>query len=63
MYATEELASERTRSHLEQARLRQGTRTLRMLHRAERKERKAERRLLQAWQHADRVRGTLEAGR
>jgi hypothetical protein len=57
MYMTEELASERTRSHLEAAEQIRHARRFRALSRARRAERKAERRLVEAW----RVRSDLEA--
>jgi hypothetical protein len=54
---TQELASERTRSHLELAEEIRCVRRLRALSRARRAERKAERRMVEAW----RTRSALEA--
>jgi hypothetical protein len=56
MHMTEELASERTRSHLENAEQIRNARRYRALSRARRAERKAERRLVEAW----RARSALE---
>jgi hypothetical protein len=49
MQQTHELASERTRSHLELAAQIRDGRKLRALNRARRNERRAERRMLAAW--------------
>jgi hypothetical protein len=57
MYLTEELASERIRSHLEQAKQMRSARKYRALSRARRMEEKAERRLIEAW----RARAALES--
>ena len=56
MLLTQELASERTRSHLELAAELRCGRRLRALSRARRAERKAERRMVEAW----RARSALE---
>ena len=52
----QELASEKTRTAIEQAEQYRLSRRLRMLRRATRIERKAERRLLAAWQRAEDLR-------
>ena len=58
---TELLASQRTRSRLEEAeQLRHGRRVL-ALRRARRLEQKAERRMVEAWRRAVELRGALEA--
>ncbi|MBV9445063.1 MAG: hypothetical protein JO345_04095 [Streptosporangiaceae bacterium] len=57
MYLTEELASERIRSHLEHAKQIRSARKYRALSRARRTEQKAERRLIEAW----RARAALES--
>jgi hypothetical protein len=57
MYVTEELVSERIRSHLKVAEQDRWRRRYRALSRARRTERKAERRLVEAW----RARSALEA--
>lgn len=49
MLLTQELASERTRSHLELAQEIRWARRLRALSKARRAERKAERRMVEAW--------------
>jgi pantothenate synthetase len=56
----QELASEQNRSAIELAEQLRQSRRLRMLRRATRIERKAERRLLEAWQRAEELRGTLD---
>lgn len=56
MLLTQELASERTRSHLELAEELRWARRLRALSKARRAERKAERRMVEAW----RTRSALE---
>jgi hypothetical protein len=56
MLLTHELASERTRSHLELAEEIRWARRLRALSKARRAERKAERRMVEAW----RTRSALE---
>jgi hypothetical protein len=57
---TQELASEQNRSAIELAEQLRQSRRLRMLRRATRIERKAERRLLEAWQRAEELRGALD---
>jgi hypothetical protein len=59
--AIEQLVAERARSCLEQARQERQARQLRALRRAARKERTAERRLIQAWRRAAEVRARLES--
>jgi hypothetical protein len=61
MTFTEQLARERTRSHLEQAEQLRASRRLRTLRRASRLEHKAERRLLDAWRRAAELRGAESA--
>jgi len=61
MYLVEELAAEQRRSAMERAELMRPVRRLQVLRRAQRQERKAERRLVQAWRHAAEARGTLES--
>jgi hypothetical protein len=56
MTMTEELVRQRTRSNMELARELHYSRTLRTLRRAERMERKAERRMLEAWRRAAELR-------
>jgi hypothetical protein len=53
----EELANEQIRSAIQLAEQLRPARRLRMLRRATRMERKAERRLLAAWQRAEELRG------
>jgi hypothetical protein len=61
MYLVQELATEESRSKIESAeRLRQSRRLL-TLRRARRMEHKAERRLIEAWRRAAKIRGTLES--
>ena len=57
MLFTEQLARERTRTNLEHAEQLRTVRRLRTLRRASRLERKAERRLLEAWRRAAELRG------
>jgi hypothetical protein len=59
--AIEELAAQRVRSCLEQAGQERQARRLRALRRAARKERAAERRLIQAWRRAAELRARLES--
>ena len=59
MYLTETLVSERIRSQLELAEQIRFTRKYRALSRARRAERKAERRLLAAWQARSALEATL----
>jgi len=61
MYFTEQLARERTRSNLEEAERLRYSRKLRALRRARRLERRAERRMIQAWRRAADLRSTLES--
>jgi len=56
----EELANEQIRSAIQLAEQLRPSRRLRMLRRAARIERKAERRLVEAWQRAEELRGTLD---
>ncbi|MGH3226705.1 MAG: hypothetical protein ACRDPY_49855, partial [Streptosporangiaceae bacterium] len=58
----EELANEQIRSAIRLAEQLRPSRRLRMLRRATRMERKAERRLLEAWQRAEELRGALDPG-
>jgi hypothetical protein len=60
MTQTQELASERARSALELAERLRPSRRLRMLRRARRIERRAERRMLEAWRRAEELRGALD---
>ena len=60
MRFTEELAAERTRSNTELAEQLRYSRRLRILRRARRMERKAERRMVQAWRRAAELRGATE---
>jgi hypothetical protein len=59
--AIEQLAAQRVRSCLEQARQERQAGRLRALRRAARKERTAERRLIQAWRRAAELRARLES--
>jgi len=61
MHLVEELATEESRSKMELAEQLRPSRRLLTLRRARRKERKAERRLLEAWRRADQLRGSLES--
>ncbi len=56
----EELANERIRSAIQLAEQLRPARRLRMLRRAARIERKAERRLIQAWHRAEELRGAFD---
>jgi hypothetical protein len=56
----EELASERARSNMELAEQLRYSRRLRLLRRARRMERRAERRMVQAWRRAAELRGAAE---
>ena len=58
---TELLARERTRSHLEEAERLRYSRRLRTLRRASRLERRAERRMIEAWRRAAELRSTWES--
>jgi hypothetical protein len=58
---TELLARERTRSHLEEAERARYSRRLRTLRRASRLERRAERRMIEAWRRAADLRSALES--
>jgi hypothetical protein len=60
MYLVEELASERSRSRIEQAEQLRYWRRVRMLRRARRAERKAERRMIAAWRRSEELREVLE---
>jgi hypothetical protein len=60
MYLVEELASERSRSRIEQAEQLGHARRVRVLRRARRLERRAERRLIAAWRRAAELRGAVE---
>jgi hypothetical protein len=53
----QELASEQNRSAIELAEQLRQSRRMRILRRATRRERKAERRFLEAWQRAEELRG------
>jgi hypothetical protein len=59
--AIEQLAAERARSCLDQAGQERQAQRLRALRRAARKERIAERRLIQAWRRAAELRERLES--
>ena len=61
MYLVDELAAEHSRAAMEQAERMRPVRRQLALRRAHRMERKAERRLIQAWRRAAEVRGTLES--
>ena len=61
MYAMEELVRERTRDRLERAEKLQHSRRLRTLRRARRMERKAERKMFEAWSRAAELRSGLES--
>jgi len=60
MYQVEELASEHSRTAMEHAVQLRPTRRFLTLRRASRMERRAERRLLQAWRRAAELRATVE---
>ena len=61
IHAMEQLAAERVRSCLELAEQRRQARRQHALRRAQRMERTAERRLIQAWRRAAELRGKLES--
>ena len=61
MHVMEQLASERVRDNLELAEQSRYARRLRMLRRASRMERKAERRMIQAWRRAAELRRKIES--
>ena len=61
MYLVAELAAEQSRSTMERAERLRPSRRLLNLRRARRLERKAERRLIEAWRRAAELRGTLES--
>jgi len=61
MLFTEELAAERTRSNVELAQQLKCSRRLRALRRAQRMERKAERRMIAAWRRAADLRSAIES--
>jgi hypothetical protein len=57
---TELLAIQRTRSNIEEAERLRYSRRMRALRRAKRLERKAERRMIEAWRRAARLRDAIE---
>ena len=57
----EQLASERTRSNIEEAEQRRYSRRLRSFRRARRLEQKAERRMIKAWRRAAKLRSAIES--
>jgi hypothetical protein len=61
MFYTQELAAERTRSNIELAQQLKYSRHLRLLRRARRMERRAERRMIAAWRRAAELRSALES--
>jgi hypothetical protein len=61
MYLVEELATEESRSRMELAEQMRPSRRLLTLRRARRMERRAERRLVDAWRRAAELRDTLES--
>ena len=61
MYLVQELATEESRSKIELAEQLRPSRRLLTLRRARRMERKAERRMIEAWRRAAELRGTLES--
>ena len=61
MYLVEELATEESRSRMELAEQLRPSRRLLTLRRARRMERRAERRLVDAWRRAAELRDTLES--
>ena len=61
MLLVQELAAEESRSTIEQAEQLRPARRLLTLRRARRMERKAERRMIEAWRRAAELRGTLES--
>ena len=60
MVFTEQLARERTRDNLEQAEQLRYSRRLRALHRARRREQRAERRMIEAWRRAAELRESVD---
>jgi hypothetical protein len=60
MYVVEQLASDRTRGHLDEAEQLRHCRRLRTLRRARRIETRAEHRMVQAWRRAADLRSGLE---
>jgi hypothetical protein len=61
MVFTEQLARERTRSNLEEAKQLRYARRLRTLRRARRLEHRAERRMIEAWRRTAKLREAIEA--
>jgi hypothetical protein len=61
MLLVEELATEESRSKIERAAELRSSRRLLALRRASRQERKAERRMIEAWRRAAAVRSALES--
>jgi len=61
MYQIEELATEHSRAALEQAAQLRSTRRFLTLRRARRMERKAERRMLEAWRRAAELHAAVES--
>jgi hypothetical protein len=61
MHLVEELATEESRSKVELAEQLRPSRRLLTLRRARRMERKAERRMIEAWRRAAELRGRLES--
>ncbi len=59
MYLIDELASERSRSRINEAEQLRHSRRLRVLRRARRMEHRAERRLIAAWRRAAELRSTI----
>jgi hypothetical protein len=62
MLFTEQLARERTRSNLKQAEQLRYARRLRTLRRAQRREHRAERRMIEAWRRTASLREVIESG-
>jgi hypothetical protein len=60
MYRVEELASERSRSRIDEARQLRHSRQVSRLRRARRMERRAERRMIAAWRRAAELRDAVE---
>jgi len=60
MYLVQELASERSRSRMDEAEQLRDSRRVRMLRRARRMERRAERRMIAAWRRAAELRDAVE---
>jgi hypothetical protein len=61
MHLVEELATEESRSKIELAEQLRPSRRLLTLRRASRRERRAERRMIEAWRRAAELRGRLES--